>query len=103
MPDNPDATAEPARIRTGDGTPIPDLSQAYCRRCGTVGSLRIEMRLVVKPFGEFSLAGEGVNTTATEWPWMVCDACGAESKGKPEPTAGPAAAVASDADAGDGC
>lgn len=97
MPDTtPDGTAEPspdagavasgeAHVRTGDGTLIPDLSQAFCRWCGTVGSLRIEMRLHATPFGEFSLAGVGVKAPAIQWPWMVCDNC-SESKGKREPT-----------------
>lgn len=54
-----------------------------CSKCGTDGSLRIEYRLRVKPIGTWALAGAQMKVTATRWPYMVCDACGARSAGKP--------------------
>jgi hypothetical protein len=49
--------------------------------CGK-NSPRVEWRLEAKPIGTFSLAGQQMKVTATEWPWLVCDGCGRESRGK---------------------
>jgi len=57
-----------------------------CRDCGAL-KLRLEWRkeLVAHPLGSHSLAGAQMKTSATErdWPWCVCDGCGAECRGKP--------------------
>lgn len=56
-----------------------------CRKCGAK-ELRLEWRntLTAKPLGTHSLSGSQlkVSATAGSWPWCVCGACGAESKGK---------------------
>ena len=56
----------------------------YCKYCGS--SVRIEFRpeLVASGLTSFSLAGAQMKVSATkvEWPWMVCNGCGRESKGK---------------------
>jgi hypothetical protein len=53
-----------------------------CGNCGTVGQLRIEHRMVARPIGSFSLAGQQMKVSARLWPYMVCDGCGAECEGK---------------------
>lgn len=62
--------------------PVPDVP---CTKCGAE-KLRIEMRpvLVAKPPGSYSLAGVQMKHSAVagEWPWMVCDGCGAECEGR---------------------
>jgi hypothetical protein len=52
-----------------------------CRKCG-VPALRLEKRLEARPIGSFSIAGAQTKVSALEWPWCVCDSCGAESRGK---------------------
>lgn len=63
-----------------------DLSEVPCTKCQLPGGLRIEMRTEVeaKPLGSYSLAGEQVKVSAhvSDRPWMVCDLCNAECKGK---------------------
>lgn len=62
--------------------PVPDLTGVPCRDCG-VPALRVEWRLVVRPYSDlYSLAGVQTKMAAVEHPWCVCDDCGAESKGK---------------------
>lgn len=65
-----------------DPANYPDLSGVQCTACGAVGQLRIETRLEARPLGTWSLSGNNLKTSAIEWPWMVCDACKAECKGK---------------------
>jgi hypothetical protein len=60
----------------------PDLSGVQCTRCGVVGQLRIETRLEAKPLGTWSLSGVQTKAVLESCPWMVCDACEAECKGK---------------------
>lgn len=62
--------------------PDPGLTDVQCTACGAIGSLRIETRLEAKPFGTFSLAGVQTKTVLQNWPWMVCDSCRAECRGK---------------------
>jgi hypothetical protein len=63
-----------------------DLSEIPCSRCLVAGGLRIEMRKTLqgKPLGTFSLSGRTMKVSASwvEWPWMVCDLCQGESRGK---------------------
>lgn len=59
-----------------------DLSSVTCKYCGTSGKVRLEMRLVAKELGTFSLAGAQPKVSAYRWPWAVCDACGHESRGQ---------------------
>lgn len=61
----------------------PDLGDVPCRNCGAYG-LRIETRLEALPIGTYSLAGQQMKIAAREWPWMVCDNCKRESRGKVE-------------------
>lgn len=76
-----------AMVRWAEATTA-TLADVPCSKCGVVGRLRLEIRrfLVAKPFGTFSLAGQQLKVVATErpWPWMVCDGCGRESRGKME-------------------
>lgn len=60
----------------------PDLSGVQCTACGVIGQLRIESRLEAKPLGTWSLSGVQEKRVLESWPWMVCDACLAECKGK---------------------
>ena len=59
-----------------------DLPDVTCKYCGVTGQVRVEMRLVAKPAGTYSLAGAQMKVSATSWPWAVCDACGHESKAR---------------------
>ncbi len=59
-----------------------DLSHIPCTKCHQAGGLRIEMRIEADPLGSSSLAGIMIKTTAREWPWMTCDLCGSECRGK---------------------
>lgn len=52
-----------------------------CPGCG-VNALRIEMRLISKPIGSFSLAGVAMKTVAQGWPYLVCDNCKIEAAAK---------------------
>ncbi|AOZ63617.1 hypothetical protein SEA_WEASELS2_27 [Rhodococcus phage Weasels2] len=53
-----------------------DFSNVQCTACGNVGYLRIEFR--------WELTGPVVDREApmTKWPWMVCEFCLSECKGK---------------------
>lgn len=50
------------------------LDDQVCPVCGADG-LRIEMRLVVKPFGSYSIAGAQPKVVANEQPYAICDGC----------------------------
>jgi hypothetical protein len=52
------------------------LSQVVCPGCGEVGSLGVELRLVAKPIGSFSLAGAQMKVSAREGPHLVCTTVG---------------------------
>lgn len=52
-----------------------------CPKCTRVGKLRIEMKLVAKPLGTFSLAGSNLKFSANEIPVLYCDGCGLELEG----------------------
>lgn len=60
-----------------------------CRDC-RAPRLRLEWRaqqvFTARPLGSYSVAGAqlkaSVVASAVQWPWCVCDGCGAESKGK---------------------
>lgn len=51
-----------------------------CPGCGHSG-LRIEMRLLARPLGTFSLAGAQDKVSASEVPFLICDGCGASAQG----------------------
>lgn len=55
-----------------------------CTNCGET-ALRLEYRELfeAKPLGTWSLAGvqDKRSVVARPWPYCVCDACGAESRG----------------------
>lgn len=57
------------------------LDDIACTKCGS-RLLRIEIRLEAKPIGTWSLSGNQMKTVAEEWPYMVCDGCGSECRGK---------------------
>lgn len=67
-------------------TPNP-LQGVPCRDCGNT-TLYVELRLefAAKDLGTFSLAGVQTKFSANtvQWPWAVCQSCGAESRGKPD-------------------
>ena len=52
------------------------LRQVVCPGCGEVGSLGVELRLVAKPIGSFSLAGAQMKVSAREVPHLVCTTVG---------------------------
>lgn len=68
-----------------DNPPPSPFAGIPCRECGHA-ELRLEMRprLISRPLGTWSLSGAQIKTSAREiqWPWCVCDHCGAESEGK---------------------
>lgn len=49
-----------------------DLARLECPHCHTTGSLRIEVRLVAKPLGSYSIAGAQPKVVATQIPHLVC-------------------------------
>lgn len=51
-----------------------------CKHCDH--RLRVELRLVAAPFNSASLTGVHLKTTASEWPFAVCDGCGRSSRGQ---------------------
>lgn len=53
-----------------------------CNKCDISGGLRIVHRFEALPIGGFSLAGQQMKVSARPWPYMVCDNCGAECRGK---------------------
>lgn len=61
---------------------VSQLAAVPCTACGKVGGLRIEERLEARPLGTWSLAGAQLKVNARRWPWMVCDHCKAECRGK---------------------
>lgn len=62
-------------IRQTEG---PDLSTFACPSCSTVGSLTLEPRLVARPLGTWSLAGQQPKTSANLIPHIVCTVNGCE-------------------------
>ncbi len=46
-----------------------------CPKCRVVGGLGVEMRLVSRPFGSFSLSGGQMKMSASEVPHIVCEHC----------------------------
>lgn len=55
-----------------------ELRTTPCPLCGTVGSLRVEMLLVARELGTWSLAGQSMKTSATAWPSLTCATDGCE-------------------------
>ena len=52
-----------------------------CPACG-YEFLILEMRLVAKPLGTYSLAGMQLKVAAYEWPYIVCKGCGIDAPAK---------------------
>lgn len=56
-----------------------------CQSCG-VPALMLVYRLESLPLGSFALAGVGLKTVASEWPYCVCEpelgGCGEQSRGE---------------------
>ena len=59
------------------------VEETPCPACGAM-ALRIEERLTAAEIGTFSLAGQAMKVSASLVPWLVCDGCGIEAKGKRE-------------------
>lgn len=55
--------------------------EAPCPTCGDA-SLHVEYRLEAQTPGTYSLAGVQMKISATEYPYLVCDACGVEARAK---------------------
>lgn len=57
-----------------------------CPSCGAVGSLSLDMQLVAKPVGSFSLAGNAVKVSAQMLPVLYCieEGCGWTKTGRVE-------------------
>lgn len=62
----------------GERTPL----GAPCRYCGSADTW-VELRLVPKPVGSYSISGAQDKVVASEWPHAVCGGCGHVSVGKP--------------------
>lgn len=54
-----------------------------CPHCGQQ-TLRIEHRLEAKPLGTHSLSGSQMKVSAMSWPYLVCDNCKVEARGRME-------------------
>lgn len=46
-----------------------------CPGCGTVGSVQLTTKFVVKPLGTYSLAGVQTKVSAVETPALACTEC----------------------------
>ncbi len=53
-----------------------------CPRCAESGGLRIELRLVAKPIGSFSLSGAQMKFSVQERVALVCGRCGLDLLGE---------------------
>lgn len=52
------------------------INRTPCLNCNKVGSLSIEIKLVTKPLGTFSLSGAQMKTTGRMLPVIMCSECG---------------------------
>ncbi len=59
---------------------MPDVSQTKCPACGQK-RLKIEMRLIPNE-RPYSIAGAQTKFVGHYHPWLVCEGCGVEAKGK---------------------
>ncbi|HEX5522788.1 MAG TPA: hypothetical protein VFX53_05040 [Pedococcus sp.] len=59
--------------------PVPDVPCPSCDQ----STLDVEWRLVAKPLGSFSLAGQQMKVSAVETPFLVCP-CGLDLQGSKE-------------------
>lgn len=59
-----------------------------CPECHKEGVLRVEIRerIVARPIGTYSLAGNQLKVSANKvpWPYLACTECGYEEAGKPD-------------------
>ena len=62
----------------GEGVP---LDGALCKRCGSE-DFRVVYKLEARPLGTFSLSGHQMKFSAQQWPYAVCQGCGATSRGQ---------------------
>lgn len=53
----------------------------FCKICGST-DLEIQFRLEALPIGRYSLSGVQMKFSAREHPYMVCNGCKKESRGK---------------------
>ncbi len=51
------------------------ITKTACPKCTKVGGLHINIQLVSKPLGTFSLAGAQVKTSAYQAPVLECQHC----------------------------
>lgn len=59
-----------------------ELGDVPCTKCGKAGGLEIFSKLEVQTDPTYSIAGEQVKLNAKRTPWMRCNYCKAECKGK---------------------
>ena len=57
------------------------LDGALCKLCGSTDFVVI-WRLEARPVGTFSLSGNSMKFSAQQWPYAVCQGCGATSRGE---------------------
>lgn len=59
------------------------LREHPCPGCGH-RTLELQLKLVSRPIGTWSLAGQQPKTSAVEWPYLVCttEHCGFETAAK---------------------
>lgn len=67
-----------------DGIPVDAFANVPCPACGE-RRLEVETRLTPKDIGTFGLAGQTMKFPATWQYWVICRACGVESRGKADP------------------
>lgn len=58
------------------------IEETACLTCNRVGTLYIEVKLVAKPIGSFSLAGAQMKVTAESKPFLLCSVCDFERIGE---------------------
>ena len=58
------------------------IEETPCPTCNRVGTLYVEVKLVAKPIGSFSLAGAQTKVTAESKPFLLCSVCHFTKMGK---------------------
>lgn len=66
---------------TDDDARGDELRMTPCPACGQL-TLDIEMRLLAKPLGTYSLSGRQMKFSAYEWPYLFCRSCGISAPAK---------------------
>lgn len=57
------------------------ITRTACPKCGAIGYLHIEAKMVAKPLGTWSLSGNQVKTVAGMKPFLKCHNCDLDIQG----------------------